>query len=170
MREAELVQDLAHRALVVGNAEALGDDALQIDAPPAHNTMHGPIRSGLDEAGQLGLLLGGEAGRVAFGPGVFEPVRAALVEAVDPISQGLSMPPRRAASVRLIPSRTAARDKRRRLWLAFLVDAASRRSSPAEKSVRSLTAAGMAQALPTPSNQLQAQRESPTSQRQRPLV
>ena len=64
------------------------------------------------------------------------------------------MPPIRAASLRFIPSRTAAIDNRRRLWLAFFVAAASRRSSPAEKSVRTLTAAGMARILPAPWNQL----------------
>src|SRR5215207_5370365 len=39
------------------------------------------------------------------------------------------MPPIRAASARLIPSSTAASDSRRRLWLACLEAAASRRSS-----------------------------------------
>jgi hypothetical protein len=71
------------------------------------------------------------------------------------------MPPIRAASARLIPSRTAASDNKRRLWLAFFVAAASRRSSPAVKSVLIFTAAGMAQVLPTPSNQPSSQLESP---------
>ncbi len=43
--EAELVQDLAHRALVIGHTEALGDEALQVDPAPAHDAMHGPIRA-----------------------------------------------------------------------------------------------------------------------------
>ncbi len=38
------------------------------------------------------------------------------------------MPPIFAASTRLIPSRTAAIDKRRRLWFACFVDAAKRRN------------------------------------------
>ena len=67
--EAELVQDLADRALVEGHTEALGDEALQVDPAPAHDPMHRPIGAGLDEMGQFGLLLGREAGRVAFGPG-----------------------------------------------------------------------------------------------------
>jgi hypothetical protein len=129
VREAELVQELAHRALMGGDPEAIEDHPLQVDPTPAHHAMHGSVRTGLDEAGQLGLLLGGEAGRVAFGPGVFEPARAALVEAVNPISQGL---PIRAASARFMPSTTAANESSRRLWLAFLVVAASRRSSDAE--------------------------------------
>ena len=32
--EAELVQDLAHCALVIGHTEALGDEALEVNAPP----------------------------------------------------------------------------------------------------------------------------------------
>jgi hypothetical protein len=71
------------------------------------------------------------------------------------------MPPIRAASARLIPSRTAASDNKRRLWLAFFVAAARRRSSPAVKSVLIFTAAGMARILPAPPNQLRAQHESP---------
>jgi hypothetical protein len=87
--EAEPVQDLAHRALVIGHPEALGDEALQVDPPPAHDAMHGLIRTGLDELGQVSLLRGGQARRMALGPGVPQPIRAALVEAVDPVAQGL---------------------------------------------------------------------------------
>jgi hypothetical protein len=57
MAEAELVQDLADRALVIGHPEALGDEMLQVDAAPAHDAMHGPIRTGLDQAGQFRLLV-----------------------------------------------------------------------------------------------------------------
>ena len=63
---AELVQDLAHSALVVGDAEALGDEVLQVDSAPAHDPMHRPIRAGLDQTSQLRLLVRGQAGRVAL--------------------------------------------------------------------------------------------------------
>jgi hypothetical protein len=91
MAEAELVQDLAHRALVIGDPEALGDEVLQVDPPPAHNPVHRPIGSGLDEVGQLDLLLGREAGRVTLGPSVLEPLWAVLVEAVNPVTQRLAI-------------------------------------------------------------------------------
>lgn len=91
VREAELVQDLADRARVVGHAEALGDQLLEVDPAPAHDTMHGPIWTGLDELGQFGLLVRGEAGRVALGADVLQPLRAALVEAVNPVAQGLAV-------------------------------------------------------------------------------
>ena len=56
--EAELVQDLAHRALVISHAEAFGDEALQVDPAPARDAMHGPIRTDLNKVGQFGLLRG----------------------------------------------------------------------------------------------------------------
>jgi hypothetical protein len=84
--ETELVQDLANRALVIGHAEALSDEMLQVDPPPAHDAMHGPIWTSLDELGQLGLLLGVQAGRTALRPSVPQPLRAVLIEAVDPVA------------------------------------------------------------------------------------
>ncbi len=91
MAEAKLVQDLADRALVIDYAEALGDEVLKVDPPPAHDPMQGPIRSDLDQLSQFTLLLGREARRMALGPDVLQPRRAALVEAVDPIAQGLAI-------------------------------------------------------------------------------
>src|SRR5918998_909076 len=129
--------------------------------------MHRPIRAGLDQTSQLRLLVRGQAGRVALRPGVLQPIRTVCVEAVNPLAQRLAI---RAASVRLIPSRTAASDSKRRLWLACLVAAASRRSSSAEKAVRTLMADGMARVLPAPWNQLSLQHGSPVSQKRLPLV
>lgn len=56
--EAELAQELADCALMVGDAVPLGDEALQVSAPPAHHPMHRPIGASLYELSQLGLLLG----------------------------------------------------------------------------------------------------------------
>jgi hypothetical protein len=56
--KAKLLEDLPDCALVVGDAEALGDETLKINAPPAHDPVHGPIRAGLDKAGQVRLLVG----------------------------------------------------------------------------------------------------------------
>jgi hypothetical protein len=58
VREAKPLEELAHRALVIGDPEALEDDALQIDPPPTDHAMHGPVRAGLDELGQFGLRIG----------------------------------------------------------------------------------------------------------------
>src|SRR3954468_18194426 len=91
VRKADPVQDLAHGALVVDDTEALSDEVLQVDPAPTHDPVHGPIRSGLDEAGEFSLLLGAEAGRVALGPNVLQPLGSVLVEAMDPVSQGLAI-------------------------------------------------------------------------------
>jgi hypothetical protein len=98
--EAEPVQDLAHRALVVGDPEALGDQALQVDPPPAHEAMHGPVRADLDKLGQLGLLRDAEARWLALRPDVLQSIRTALVEAVDPVTQGLPVHAADACRVR----------------------------------------------------------------------
>jgi hypothetical protein len=58
VREAKLVQDLAHRARVAGDAEALGDETLKINTPLAHDAVDGPVRSYLDQVHQLRLLVG----------------------------------------------------------------------------------------------------------------
>jgi hypothetical protein len=57
MGEAKRLEKFADRALVVDDAEALGDDALQVGAAPAHDAMHGAVRTGLDKLGHFRLLL-----------------------------------------------------------------------------------------------------------------
>ncbi len=58
VREAELVQNLADCALVVDHAKARGDQLLEVDPAPAHDPMHGLVRTSLDEVGQFRLLRG----------------------------------------------------------------------------------------------------------------
>ena len=57
MAEAQVVQELAHGALVIGHTEALGDDALQVDPPLAHHPIPCTIRPGLNKTRELGQLL-----------------------------------------------------------------------------------------------------------------
>ena len=45
-------------ALVIGDAEAILDDHLEIDAPPAHDAVDSRIGTGLDNLCQLSELLG----------------------------------------------------------------------------------------------------------------
>ena len=169
--EPELLQDLADRPLVVDDPEALGDDALQVDPAPAHDAIYGAVRTGLDDLGQFRLLLGRQPRRLALRPMSFRPSGpCSLKRCTQSRKVCRSMPPIRAASPRLIPSRTAASDNSLRLWFACFVAAASRRSSAAEKSVRNPTGAGMARILPAPWNQLGTRRKSPVSQTTWPLV
>jgi hypothetical protein len=77
--EAQLFQELADIALVIGHPEALLDDALQVDAPPPHHAVDRKVGTLLHDPRKLRLLLGREpllsAGAVAFG----QPVGAELV-------------------------------------------------------------------------------------------
>ena len=58
MREAQPLQKSRDMALVIGDAEAILDDLLEIDAPPAHDAVEGRIGTGLDNLCQLSELLG----------------------------------------------------------------------------------------------------------------
>ena len=131
--KAECLEQLANRALVIMHAEALLDHALEIHPAPAHDAVDGPIRTCLDKLSQLLLLGGGKPGLGTFDQMSLSPSGpCSLNPCTQSRSVWRSMPPIRAASVRFIPSRTAASDNKRRLWLAFLVPAARRRSSAAE--------------------------------------
>src|SRR5215211_688426 len=91
VREAELLEDLADRALVVSDAEALGHDLLQVHPAPAHDSMDGALRAGFNDLGELRQLLRREARRVAFRPAVLEPFGASFIEAVHPVPQRLAV-------------------------------------------------------------------------------
>ena len=55
--EAELLQQLSDIALVKVDAEPLGDDALEVDPPPAHDAVFLAIRASLDDLRELSQLL-----------------------------------------------------------------------------------------------------------------
>jgi hypothetical protein len=93
VREAERLEELADRTLVVGDSEALEDDALQVDPTPAHDAVQGPVRAGLDELRDLRTLLRRETGRRAFGPSVQETLGAVRVEPMPPVTQRLPIHP-----------------------------------------------------------------------------
>jgi hypothetical protein len=91
--EAEPLEELADRALVIGDREALQDDALEIDAPPTHDAVHGPVRTGLDELCELSSLLLREPRLATFGPVVEKAIGAVFVEPVNPVAQRLAVHP-----------------------------------------------------------------------------
>ena len=65
VRKAELLEKLSDVAFVIVDAEALGDDALEVDPPPAHDAVDFSVGTGLDDRGELRLLA---ADRRGFGP------------------------------------------------------------------------------------------------------
>ena len=57
MREAELLQEFSDIALVELDPEPLGDDALEVHPPPAHDAVLLTIRTRLDDLRELSQLL-----------------------------------------------------------------------------------------------------------------
>jgi hypothetical protein len=129
VREAESLEELAHRALVVGDAEALQDDALQVDPPPAREAVHGPVRPSLDELRDLGTLLLREARLSAFGPGVHEPLGAVRVEPMHPVAQRLPVHPANPGRIRPVH---AVQDRSQREKPTALVRVLRRGGKPPE--------------------------------------
>ena len=78
---------------------------LQVDPPPADNPVHRRIGAGLDNLAKffhLDIAQVAPARALAVG----EAIRSLFVEPVNPVPQGLSIPPILAASPRLMPSCT----------------------------------------------------------------
>ena len=57
MREVESFSILPIVAFMIMDAEALGDDGLEVDTPPTYDAMHHPIRASFDEVGKFGPLI-----------------------------------------------------------------------------------------------------------------
>lgn len=99
VREAELLQERSDVALAVVDAEALGDDALKIHAPPAHDAVLLPIGAGLDDLRELGALFRRQARRHAARQIVRQPVRSGGVEAMNLVAQRLAVHPADGSSL-----------------------------------------------------------------------
>jgi hypothetical protein len=71
--------------------EPLGDDALEVDPPPAHDPVLLPIRARFHDPSERRHLLFRQARLAAFSPVVQEPVRPGGVETVNPVAKGLAI-------------------------------------------------------------------------------
>src|SRR5271155_2281590 len=91
VRKAEFLEKLADIAGVVVDAEALGDDPLEIDPSPAHHAVDFPLRHRLDDPGELGQLIRQEARLRTARPIVEEGFWSRIVEAMNPVAQGLAI-------------------------------------------------------------------------------
>ena len=85
-REAELLQKLSDIARMKVDAEPFGDDALEVDPPPANDAVDLTIRTGLDDLRELSQLLHRKARLGTLRPVVDEAVRTRSVEAMDPVA------------------------------------------------------------------------------------
>jgi hypothetical protein len=76
-------------ALLIVDAEALLDDALKIDAPPAHDAVDLSVWPCFDDRREFGLLSRRQTRRRPFRPMVQKPVGARFIKAVNPVAQRL---------------------------------------------------------------------------------
>jgi hypothetical protein len=109
MGEAKPLQKLSDIARMKLDAEPFGNDALEVDPPPAHDAVDLTIRAGLDNLCELSQLLHRKARLGALRPVVDEAVRTRSVEAMDPVTQRLPVHApdlRRGAPIHSIPHRS----------------------------------------------------------------
>jgi hypothetical protein len=87
--KAELLQNRSDIALVKVDVETLLDDALQIDAPPAHDAVAGAVGTRFNERGEFGFSLRRQTGLDATGVAIQKPVGPQLIETMNPVAQRL---------------------------------------------------------------------------------
>lgn len=91
MAEPEPPQQGADAALGQMDAKAGLDHLRQVDPAPADDAVLGQIGTGADQRRQLGLMLRRQAGPGARRLAIRQPGQALLVEAMDPVAQGLTV-------------------------------------------------------------------------------
>jgi hypothetical protein len=87
---------------MVVDAEALPDDTLQIDPPPAHHAVDGGVRPGLHDLRQFRLLPGRQPRVIAAVPMVLQTIGTFCIETMHPVPQRL--PVHAADPCRILPA------------------------------------------------------------------
>jgi len=91
MGEGQPGQQVGDRPLAVDDAEALLDHPLQVDPPPAHDTVRRRIGAGLDDLGQLRHLSLAQPAPTARSRAFAQARRPLRVEAKRPVAQRLAV-------------------------------------------------------------------------------
>src|SRR5262249_23328937 len=128
--EAEFLQKLPDIARMEVDAKPFGDDPLEGGPTPAHDAVLLTIRAGLDDLCEPGPVAPPKDEAWDLPPRPSGP--EALKRWTQSRGVWRSISPIFAAEPRSIPSRTAASDNSRRLWLTSFDRQASLRSSSAE--------------------------------------
>jgi hypothetical protein len=89
MAEPQALQHPIDRVIRDRDAELLLDPLHQIAGPPAHHIVHGGDRALIHQRCQLGLLGQRQLRGCPWRAVIDQPLRAALIEAMDPIAQRL---------------------------------------------------------------------------------
>lgn len=109
VRKIQLLQQRADIALRVFDAEAILDHALKVDTPPAHDPVCIRIGAGLYDLRQFCLLIRRQTGSLSAAVNVLQPIRAASVETVNPVTKGLAIhiaDPSRIGAVHAVQDRS----------------------------------------------------------------
>jgi hypothetical protein len=107
VRETEFPQKLSDKALVIVDVEAQRNHALQVDASAAHHPV-GHFWASFNDRGQFRQLIRRQPRLRLACPIVRKTVRAALVEPVHPVAQGLAIhaaDPGRLAAIHAVANR-----------------------------------------------------------------
>lgn len=129
MRKTQLLQQPADRHLVEIDAEALLDDAAQVDAAPAHHAVHLGIGPLLDDRAHLLLLVRAELRLAPRSLAIDQPIQPPRVDGVHPIAQRLAI---HAADTSGFRPCLAIADRRQRQQPSRLVGVFRLRRQPPE--------------------------------------
>jgi hypothetical protein len=87
MLEKPISSEASDIALVEVGAEPFGDDALKIDAPPAHDAVFVALLASLDDLWNSATCSAESRGFGPFRPVIEKPFRARGVEAMNPVAK-----------------------------------------------------------------------------------
>lgn len=107
-REPELLENTTQTHFREVNPKTLANDALEVDAAPAHHCVRVRVGAGLDQLLEQPLVLVGQPRRPPRRLDVDQTIRAMLVEAVCPVPQRLPVHPanpRRLGAVHSVENR-----------------------------------------------------------------
>ena len=101
------------------DAKAIGDHALEIEAPPSHDAVDFAVRARFDDRRQFSQLRRRQAPLPPARPMVQEPIRPSSIEPVNPVAKLLSV---HAADVRRLAPTHPILDRRQRQQAPALID------------------------------------------------
>ena len=120
-------------SLAIVKAEALFDDPLKINPPPANDAIFLAVRSCLHDSSQVRKLGSTQPWFNAPCMRVTQTVRLLVIKTANPVAKVLAIDPSHPGAVSLVHAvQNAAIDMRRRLWLLFLVFLARLRRAAGE--------------------------------------
>jgi hypothetical protein len=98
--EAKFLEERTDISLAIVNAEALLDDPLEIDPPPANDAILLAVGSCLDDSSQFRKLISTQPWLNATCMDVAQTIRPLIIKTMTPVAKGLAIHPTYAGGVR----------------------------------------------------------------------